>query len=167
MMRAEDRTGGAMRDRLLARIRTHMEARTETPPCPPHVCEDAYCRNGNWCTLYAMPLDQLHAETCELGVYAETFSFLDVLREVSLSLSMRSDKKDYEYECSLLYNACIHALEGKGRYTLTLEENRCKTCAHRKDDRCEVLGSSPPDCDSCNCYTPLNHEHTLFDPLCF
>lgn len=158
-----------MRDRLLSKIRTKMESRNDESPCgsSPDACRDAYCRNGDWCTLYGMPLEQLNAEHCELGVYAETFTFPDVLREVDLALSMRSHKKDYEYECSLLYNACTHALEGKGRYTLKLEENHCATCAHRINGWCEELKFSPPDCDTCNWYTPKDHEHRYIDPLCF
>jgi len=155
-----------MRDRLLARIRTRMKTRTETPPCPPDLCRDAYCRNGDWCTLYGMPLEQLHAESCELGVYGETFSFPDALREVGLALSVRKGKGEFEYECSLLYNACIHALEGKGQYSLILQENHCKTCAHKIDGWCDELNFSPPDCDSCNCFAPTDHEHH-FDPFCF
>ena len=169
MMRAEDRTGGAMRDGLLSRIRTQIKSRAEecSCGCDPDACRDAYCRNGDWCTLYAMPLSQLHAESCELGVYAENFSFLNALREVNLALSMRSDKKDYEYECSILYNACLHALKGKGRHTLILEENHCKTCANRKDGWCDVVKFHAPDCDTCDCYVPIDYEPRYFDPLGF
>ena len=158
-----------MRDGLLSKIREVIDSRTEATPCgcDPDACLNAFCRNGNWCTLYSCSLTELPTENCELGVTGEYHSFLDILREVNLSLSMRGDKKDFEYECSLLYNACIHALEGKGRYTLVLEENHCATCANRKDGWCDVVKFQAPDCDTCNCYTPLAYEPRHFDPLCF
>lgn len=155
-----------MRDGILSKIRAHIDAHTDTRPRIPDPCWNAYCRNGDRCTLYDLPLCRIDAENCELGVYGETFSFLDVMREVGLALALRIDNKNFEYECCLLYNACIRALEGDGKYSLTLQENHCKTCTHRKDGHCEILGFSPPDCDNCNHYAPPAHEHRLFDPFC-